>query len=135
MTATREPIIRLASFGVLKCNGRVLLGRRREDDLWGLVGGKVNWGEDPLKAFIRECKEETGIDLTIGNPPQLREVVSHRVDHLTHWISIVYRVKFPREPEVITSEEHVEWNWFKSYKLPSNLFYTISLLKDDIPFM
>jgi ADP-ribose pyrophosphatase YjhB (NUDIX family) len=46
--------------------GRVLLcqqshGRR----LWGLPGGKIRSGESPVKAAIRDIREETGIETEI----------------------------------------------------------------------
>lgn len=46
---------------------KVLLGRRADDDhyaagRWSLFGGKVDDGETPMQAVIREMKEETGLD-------------------------------------------------------------------------
>ena len=32
-----------------------------ERDDWGLPGGMIQFGEQPLEAAIRECKEETGL--------------------------------------------------------------------------
>ena len=46
---------------------KILLQKRRGgpgDGMLGLPGGKINHTEEPKAAARRECKEETGIDLT-----------------------------------------------------------------------
>lgn len=35
--------------------------------LWEFVGGKVEQGETPEQALIRECREELAITLTVGD--------------------------------------------------------------------
>ncbi len=44
---------------------RILLGHRRDMDLWDLPGGGMEHGELPDETAIRETKEETGIDIEI----------------------------------------------------------------------
>jgi 8-oxo-dGTP diphosphatase len=44
---------------------RILLGHRRDMDLWGLPGGGVEHGELPTEGVIRETKEETGLDVEV----------------------------------------------------------------------
>ena len=41
--------------------GRVLLGHRRDMDMWNLPGGRIEAGEMPDEAIIREVLEETGL--------------------------------------------------------------------------
>ncbi|QKW18787.1 NUDIX hydrolase [Kitasatospora sp. NA04385] len=49
--------------------GRHLAMRSRPDsDFWGWPGGNVEKGEEPLETAVRECLEETGIDLQVANP-------------------------------------------------------------------
>lgn len=60
MTATE---FRLASYGVCLDGDRVLLVRytpMRGSPYWTLPGGKVEHGEDPFDAVVREIAEETG---------------------------------------------------------------------------
>lgn len=50
--------------GLLTKNNLVLATSRRKDiTQWGLPGGKVEQGESPYEALVREMKEETGIDV------------------------------------------------------------------------
>lgn len=50
---------------VLDDEQKVLLCHRRDKDLWNLPGGRVEKGESPWQAAIREAKEEIGFDIVI----------------------------------------------------------------------
>lgn len=54
---------------VIEHGGRVLLAQRPRDKhlplKWEFAGGKVEPGEDPAAAIIREIREELGCDITI----------------------------------------------------------------------
>ena len=43
----------------------VLLCHRRDHDLWNLPGGRVERGEAPWDAVVREVKEEVGLDVEV----------------------------------------------------------------------
>ena len=51
--------------------GQLLLSHRIDpkfpaaDDKWELVGGKIEFGETPEQAIIREAKEESGLDIAV----------------------------------------------------------------------
>jgi 8-oxo-dGTP diphosphatase len=42
-------------------DGRIVLTKRRDNGLWGLPGGMVDWGEDIETTIYRELQEETGL--------------------------------------------------------------------------
>jgi ADP-ribose pyrophosphatase YjhB (NUDIX family) len=44
---------------------RIVLIRRRDNDLWALPGGAMELGESIVDAAVREVKEETGLDVEI----------------------------------------------------------------------
>jgi 8-oxo-dGTP diphosphatase len=60
----------LVSAGIIHRNGQVLVGQRRRADRhpfkWEFPGGKVEPGETPQQALVRELKEELRIEATIG---------------------------------------------------------------------
>jgi 8-oxo-dGTP diphosphatase len=63
-----KPLLLVAACALVDVDGRVLLARRPEGKkmagLWEFPGGKLNPGETPEQALIRELKEEIGIDVT-----------------------------------------------------------------------
>ena len=62
-----KPLLLVAACALVDVDGRVLLARRPEGKkmagLWEFPGGKLNPGETPELALIRELKEELGIDV------------------------------------------------------------------------
>jgi 8-oxo-dGTP diphosphatase len=59
---------RLAAYAVCVEDGRVLLARhvsRQGVSTWTLPGGRVEHGEDPFDAVVREVAEETGFDAEV----------------------------------------------------------------------
>lgn len=65
----RAPL--LVSAGILHKSGRVLIGQRRRKGRhplkWEFPGGKVEYGESPQEALIRELREELDIDAKVGS--------------------------------------------------------------------
>lgn len=63
-----KPLLLVAACALIDIDGRVLLARRPEGKkmagLWEFPGGKLNPGETPEVALIRELKEELGIDVS-----------------------------------------------------------------------
>lgn len=65
--AGSKPLVLVAACALVDADGRVLLARRPEGKamagLWEFPGGKLNPGETPEAAVIRELREELGIDV------------------------------------------------------------------------
>ena len=61
------PVVLVAAVVLVDADGRVLLAQRPEGKamagLWEFPGGKVDPGETPEAALIRELAEELGIDV------------------------------------------------------------------------
>ena len=60
----------VAVIGVIK-DGKILMGKRRDNSRWTNPGGHLNEGEQPVQGAIRELEEETGI-----------QVSAHQLKHL-----------------------------------------------------
>src|SRR5579863_10476625 len=60
----------LVSAAVIHRDGQVLVGQRRKADRhpfkWEFPGGKVEFGETPQQALVRELREELRIEATVG---------------------------------------------------------------------
>ncbi len=65
--AGAPPLVLVAAVVLVDADGRVLLARRPEGKamagLWEFPGGKIDPGETPEAALIRELAEELGIDV------------------------------------------------------------------------
>ena len=62
-----EKIILVFAGGcIFNQEGKVLLQRRGDSQLWGFPGGAIEIGETPEMAAIREVKEETGLDVKVS---------------------------------------------------------------------
>ena len=80
--ASSSPIFRIGVFALIfDDEGRILLGHRRDVDWWNLPGGGMEAGETVDEALCREVREETGLDVAVGqlvgiySKPQKQEVV------------------------------------------------------------
>jgi len=80
--ASSSPIFRIGVFALIfDDEGRILLGHRRDVDWWNLPGGGMEVGETVDEALCREVREETGLDVEVGqlvgvySKPQKQEVV------------------------------------------------------------
>jgi len=71
------PVVVAAAVVIRK--GRVLLTRRAEGQhlagMWEFPGGKLEDGESPEEALVRECREECGIDVEVDD---ILDVAHHR---------------------------------------------------------
>ncbi len=61
-----RPVVLVAAVALIDADGRVLIAQRPEGKvmagLWEFPGGKVQQGETPETALIRELREELAID-------------------------------------------------------------------------
>lgn len=62
------PTVLVAAIALMDSDGHILIAERPAGKsmagLWEFPGGKVEEGEIPEAALIRECKEELGIDIS-----------------------------------------------------------------------
>jgi 8-oxo-dGTP diphosphatase len=76
-----QPPVEIA-LAVVRHGGRVLIGKRPEGvplaGYWEFPGGKIQPGESPEEAAKRECLEETGLAIRLGD---LLESVEHEYAH------------------------------------------------------
>jgi mutator protein MutT len=114
-TAQFKPRATIAAL-YIEYEGKILLLHRQENksqgNRWGIPGGKVDKGETPLQAVLREVKEETGYDFSTQPIEDLGAVyVEHNEkDHVTYHM---FRVQFAGDPGAvkINFHEHKGFTW------------------------
>ena len=98
-------------------NGDKILLLHRQDNKsqgnrWGIPAGKVDKGETPLQAVIREVLEETGYDFSKHAIEYLSTVyVEHNPkDHIVYHM---FRTQMVFDPEAIriNPHEHKDYKW------------------------
>lgn len=84
--------------------------------LWEFVGGKVEPGETGPQALIRECQEELGIELTMGDPfMDVLHVYPDITIHLTLFQASIAR----GTPQKL---EHNDIRWITVSEIPNYAF-------------
>ena len=73
--------------------------------LWEFVGGKVEPGETKADALIRECREELGVTLSVGD---IFMDVTHEYPDLTVHLTLFHAVIAEGEPQKL---EHNDIQW------------------------
>ena len=95
--------------GVIWRRGRILIGRRRTDQMlggmWEFPGGKREGDETLEEAARREIAEETGLDVTVGDPyGTVRHTYSHFKISMT-----AFSCRAPRGRPVAASADELRW--------------------------
>ena len=81
--------------------------------LWEFVGGKVEHGETKEQALIRECNEELGITLDVGDV--FMDVI-HEYPDLTVHLTLFNATISHGEPQKI---EHNDIQWITPERIPN----------------
>jgi len=58
--------LRDSAFAIILHSDQILLVKARDKANWQLPGGRIESGESPVDAVVREVKEETGLEARVG---------------------------------------------------------------------
>jgi 8-oxo-dGTP diphosphatase len=95
----------------------LLLHRRRPPNagMWNAIGGKIEPGEDPFAACVREVGEETGLAIS---EPALRVLLVVTVRE-TGDLWVIYVFHAPAPPGEPAASDEGELEWVSASELPA----------------
>lgn len=108
----------LGANAIITCKGKLLLEKRRDSDVWGLVGGGCKKTETGLEAIARETWEELGLRIpkerfhklaVYDNPGR---IAAFRDGSIWRMVIVVYGLAFDEEPQMRVSSESKELRFF-----------------------
>ena len=113
----------LGSNAILTWNGKLLLEKRRDSDIWGLVGGGCKKTETGREAIAREAYEELGVriprekfeKLAIYDNPG--RIAAFKDGSIWRMVIVVYGYDFPEEPTLRISAESKDLRFFAKEEL------------------
>ena len=114
----------LGANAILTCKGKLLLEKRRDSDIWGLVGGGCKKTETGRDAIVREVYEELGLRIpgksfrklaVYENPGR---IAAYRDGSIWRMVIVVYGLDFAEEPVLRISAESKELRFFSREEIP-----------------
>lgn len=108
----------LGANAIITCKGKLLLEKRRDCDMWGLVGGGVKRRETALQAICREIYEELGLRIPSDSFEKLAvygepgRIAAYRDGSIWRMVVVVFRLELDEEPEMVLSEESYDMRFF-----------------------
>lgn len=97
----------------LEIDGRILLMERASNSVegrtWGVPAGKIEVGETPHQAAVRELFEETGIKAASSQVKEIGKLYIRKLrgDFIYH----MFQVRINEMSKVILSPEHIKYLW------------------------
>ena len=109
---------RLGANAIITCKNRLLLEKRSDSDVWGLVGGGCKKWENGRQAIAREVYEELGLRIA---PERFRKlavydnpgrIAAFRDGSIWRMVIVVYALELEEEPEMHISRESKALRFF-----------------------
>ena len=114
---------RLGANAIITCKGKLLLEKRKDSDVWGLVGGGVKKYEAEPQAMVREIYEELGIRIqkerlqklaVYGEPGR---IAAYQDGSIWRMVIVVFGLDLEEKPEMIVSHESRDLRFFSKEEL------------------
>lgn len=129
---------RLGANAIITCNGKILLEKRRDCDIWGLVGGGVKKHETELQAITREIYEELGLRIrpdkliklaVYGEPGR---IAAYQDGSIWRMVIVVFGLELETIPDMRISAESRDLRFFSKKELEGiEIVVTHSDIVDD----
>ena len=113
----------LGANGIFTCRGKLLLEKRRDSDVWGLIGGGCKKTETGRDAIARETYEELGVRIHKDKFQKLKvydnpgRIAAFRDGSIWRMVIVVYGYDFPEEPVMRISSESKDLRFFSKEEI------------------
>ena len=114
---------RLGANAILTWNGKLLLEKRRDSDIWGLIGGGCKKTETGRQAIAREAWEELGVQISKDKFEKLAvydnpgRIAAFKDGSIWRMVIVVYGYEFSEEPTLRISAESKDLRFFTKEEL------------------
>jgi 8-oxo-dGTP diphosphatase len=100
-------------------DNQVLMLMSKKIGRWSLPGGKVELGEQPRVAAVRETKEETGLDIEIIELAGYREF--YWESDKAYWTELIFRANIvDGTPAIMEPEKIIALEWRHTDDIPND---------------
>lgn len=114
--------------GILSQNGKVFLVKRNVEPFkgfWHVVGGQVEENETLKDALKREFKEETNLDIEVG------DIVGGRIEETFDRVKIIVALEvIAAKGEIKLNGENVDYGWFDG--MPESVVFDYSTVLEQL---
>ena len=113
----------LGANAIITCKGKLLLEKRRDSDIWGMVGGGCKKTETGREAIAREVYEELGLRIPRDRFEKLAiydnpgRIAAYRDGSIWRMVIVVYGLDFEEEPQMRISSESKDLRFFTKEEL------------------
>ena len=107
-----NPVLDVVSV-YIECDDKILLLKRSpgkiEENKWGVAAGKLEENEELIDGIIRECLEETGLELKESSLEKIATayIRNEGFEYSYH----MYKTTFLEIPTITLNDEHTEYKW------------------------
>ena len=121
----------LGSNAILTWDGKLLLEKRRDSDIWGMPGGGCKKWETGREAIAREIYEELGIWIPKEAFTKLKvydnpgRIAAFRDGSIWRMVIVMYGYEFKEEPKMRISAESKDLRFFSKEEI-SNIEIAIT---------
>ena len=113
----------LGANAILTWNGKLLMEKRRDSDIWGLVGGGCKKQETGREAIAREAYEELGVKIPKDAFEKLKvydnpgRIAAYRDGSIWRMVIVGYGYNFEEEPTLRISSESKDLRFFSKEEI------------------
>lgn len=110
--------VRVGVSAVVIRDGKILLGRRcaaQGVGTWSIPGGRMELGESPAQAAMRELREESGLLPVRAEPICWTDEIYADGEH---WVTLHHMVVATGEPRTTEPDKFVEVGWYSEIPIP-----------------